>query len=161
MLIPAIAQADDRLVGMASTSDLKSPACIGNEEKPAVFLCLPQLTSAVYITHTSNFLPFFSNSFNSSESWYEQCLTETTGTSHNLLITPYPPSQNHSMTLGATGIFHPTLDLSGLLPSPSELLTWPCGIILWTLGAPFNLHFHMALPLLTNSWSHLRSESLS
>lgn len=62
---------------------------------------LSALTHISSIHHPYKSLPafFFSNSFNSSKSWlYQQCLLETTGTSHNLLLTAYPPSQNHSMT---------------------------------------------------------------
>lgn len=68
-------------------------------KKSLQLLSVPTHISSIH--HPYKSLPdfFFSNSFNSSESWlYEHCLTEATSTSHNLLFTPYPPRQNYSMT---------------------------------------------------------------
>lgn len=145
-----------------STSSMLSPACTGNEEKLAVFLCLPQLTSAVYITHTSHFLPFFSAIVSSPQSWpYEQCLTETTSTSHNLLITPYPPSQNHCMTCWCPWHLPPhawSVWAAPISCSTSHLALWHHPVYSW---CPTQLTLHIALPCLTNTWLHLRSESTS
>lgn len=103
---------------------------------------------------------FPSNSFNSSENWlYEQCLTAATYTSHSLLITPYPPSQNHSMTF--LWPWHLPLNAWSVWAAPiscstSHLALWHHPVYSWCSTQPT---LHMAQPLLTSSWSHLRSES--
>lgn len=66
--------------------------------------------------------------------WWRRLALHTTFSL--LLILPVRTPAWH---FGALGIFHPMPDLSGLLPSPAAPLTWPCGIILYTLGAPLNL----------------------
>lgn len=162
MLIPAIAQAGDRLVGMVKYIQHVKPSMYWWWRKACSFsLSAPTYISTMH--HPYKSLPaFFSAIVSTPQSWvYEQCLTETTSTSHNLLITPYTPSQNHCMTCWCPWHLPPNAWSVWAAPiscSTSHLALWHHPVYSW---CPTQPTLHTALPLLTNSWLHLRSESHS